>query len=179
MKTQPIDALSCILQHFDIDIHTEGHGLRTFYYVRLWEEGNDQGEVHAPSLEQAFELATEQAKKILLGSLDKPEPEKPTGVHISYFGLSPMQVGRLDKALTRVFRFKLGTMSLGDYLQQVKGWDWKTTTTRTHANKRTNLEYKQLKNPKTTYTIWHKDGWGTDIPKIVYDALAEIPEPAS
>ena len=92
---------------------------------------------------------------------------------IDHEGLTPIQSGRLKKALAKVFRFELGTMSLGAYLAQLP-LTRKSAYTRHYAQKRRNLEYKKLDRPKIEYTAWYdRDGreLGTSIPKVVYDAL--------
>ena len=100
------------------------------------------------------------------------------GNFISYDGLTPMQRGRLDKALGRVFRFSSGIMSLGEYLEE-QTLIGKSAYTRHYALKKgRNLCYDKLAKPKTHHTaLYMKDGreWGIEIPKIVYDALVNLP----
>ena len=63
-KSAAFDALRDALYHFDVDMYLEGHGTRAAYHVRLWQEGDDKGEVEAPTLSEALVLAAEEAKQL-------------------------------------------------------------------------------------------------------------------
>jgi hypothetical protein len=91
--------------------------------------------------------------------------------------LSPMEQGRLDKALNRVYRFSCSTMSLGAFLDS-KDLTRRSAYVRHYARKKRDCEYKKLANPKTEYTVWYLENGrelGMDVPKIVYDALVDLP----
>lgn len=96
------------------------------------------------------------------------EPEKPL---ILRDGLSPMQLGRLNKCLSKVYHFDIGIMSLERWLNRnAETITHRSQYTRTHASKKRNMCYKELATPKTEYTVW-KGSTGIDIPKVVYDCL--------
>ena len=88
--------------------------------------------------------------------------------------MSPMQRGRLDKALAVPYRFfNVGIMTMGEYVTQTD-FDRKTDEVKYHARHKRQGEYKTLKNPRHMYTLWGGDA-GIDVPKILYD-LAALPE---
>ena len=162
-----VDALEQALQEFDVTISKGGP---TTYMVWLAVEGGPKDAY----IRAGGETLSHALHNALTYKPDEPEPEDSTGVRICHIGLSAMQWGRLNKALNRVYRYTEGTMSLRQYLLQ-GSWVEKNKRTRTHSRKRIHLEYKRLKAPKIEYTIWHKDDFGMDIPKIVYDAI-DLPE---
>ena len=65
VKTQALDTLRDVLYHFDVDMHSEGQGPRGTYHVRLWQEGDDKGEVEASTLSEALALAVELAEHLV------------------------------------------------------------------------------------------------------------------
>ena len=97
--------------------------------------------------------------------------------------LTPMQVGRIRVALEKRFRFDGVVMTLGDYLASRQVGATKRVGNHSHEYNRTRFnrmngaeqrEYeKRLARP--SYTVWGADGFGTSVPKIVFDAL-NIPE---
>ncbi len=88
--------------------------------------------------------------------------------------LSPMQRGKLNKALAVQYRFfGEGIMTMGEYVARTD-FDRKTHEVQYHARRRRLGEYKILKNPKHVYTLWGGDV-GIDVSKTLYD-LAELPE---
>ena len=178
-KAIALDALSNVLYHFDVDIYVEGVAPKATHHIRLWQEGDDKGEVEASTLSEALALAVELSQRLLFPEHKPPrEPEKQP-LNIVYAQLTAMEIGRLNKALKRVYRFDLGTMSLSLYLHRLT-FHRKSQQTRYYSRKRYCLEYKKLAQPLTDYTLWHLDDdgleLGTEVPKIVFDALPDIPE---
>lgn len=88
--------------------------------------------------------------------------------------LSPMQMGRLNKALNRRYSFDRGVMTLRRWLE-TSDLTHKTHTIRRFALHKTQGSYNKLKTPKHEYTVWQGDS-GLLVPKIVYDALTDLPE---
>ena len=91
----------------------------------------------------------------------------------------PMQAGRLRKALARQYRFSDGKVrSLGAHIID------HSLTRRSHYIRHYALKKRggcnaRLAAPKHEYTVWWLDKkWGelgTDVPKIVFDALETLP----
>ncbi|MBN2003926.1 MAG: hypothetical protein JXA21_11270 [Anaerolineae bacterium] len=91
-------------------------------------------------------------------------------------GLPPRQRARLEAALAREYNFgDDGVMPLRAYLERKRGeWTHKTRTVRRYGYHRVHLEYRELRHPRTEYSIW-RGSQGIDVPKLVYDAL-DLPE---
>lgn len=76
--------------------------------------------------------------------------------------------GKLEVSLNCVFRFSDGIHTLKAELLK-RDIVRKTTYTRTHETRRTNLTYKELSTPRAEFTLWDINGFGVPVPKIVYD----------
>ena len=83
--------------------------------------------------------------------------------------LTPMQWGRLSKALDREYRFSVGIMTLRDYLTKYPP-EYKKIYVQHYGRRKVHGCYPKLTTPKVEYTIW-RDGIGSAIPKIVWDIL--------
>ena len=92
----------------------------------------------------------------------------------------PMQRGRLQKCLDTKYNWghdRGGIMTLGEYLVAHPPVA-KRKAIREYSNTRVHLAYVKLRTPKVEYTVildadTHR---GIDVPKVVYDALASVPE---
>lgn len=88
--------------------------------------------------------------------------------------LSPMQRGKLDKALAVQYRFFSGEiMTMGEYVAR-NDFDRKLHSVEYYARHKRQGEYKQLTNPRHVYSLFLGDR-GVDVPKMLYD-LVELPE---
>ena len=83
---------------------------------------------------------------------------------------SPLMRGKLEVSLNRTFRFSDGIRTLKAELLK-RDIVRKTTYTRTHETRRTNLTYRELSEPNAEYTLWDINGAGLPVPKIVYDSV--------
>jgi len=85
-----------------------------------------------------------------------------------------LQRGRLEKCLERLYYFGGQVLSLRDYLLKRKAdITHKATTVRTHTNHRG--DYRELAKPKVDYVVWFGERYGLEVPKLVWDALADVP----
>lgn len=181
MKAKAHDTLLDVLYHFDVDMYADCLGSsKAVYYVRLWQESDEKGEVEAPTLVEAMTLALELAKRLVFPSDDEPPSLKPPRpeLRISHEGLSLAERESLDRALNSIFEFDVGVMPLREYLARFD-FHRKSRFVRQYSRKRYRLEYKRLKHPVIEYTLWHLvDGkeLGVKVPKIVWNAVPDVPE---
>jgi len=83
---------------------------------------------------------------------------------------SDLNKGRLRKQLNKQYRWSNGSVStLQDHIESA-GLTNKSAYVKTHTSKRIQLEYRELKNPVTYYTLWF-DERGIGVPKLVYDSI--------
>jgi|SRR6185295_14506860 len=87
--------------------------------------------------------------------------------------LTAANQARLEKALSKLYRFDPIVLSLGQWIE-AGGITRKSKHVRRTASKKRGLEYKTLLEEKTEYTLWKGD-YGLDVPKLVYDSV-EAPE---
>ena len=87
--------------------------------------------------------------------------------------LTPLQRGRLVKALDKKWRDSI-TKNAYTTRERLKKGDFigKETSVQEYSNRKVNLEYKKLANPKTTYEFKTKDGYLVEVPKIIYDRVS-------
>ena len=100
---------------------------------------------------------------------DPIEPLPPAIPNLATSDLTPMQWGRLSKALDRQYRFSRGVMTLRDHLTNYPP-EYKKIYVQHYGRRKVHGCYPKLTTPKIEYTIW-RDGIGSVIPKIVWDAL--------
>lgn len=84
-----------------------------------------------------------------------------------------LEAERTAAALNKRYNFSGEIMTLGEFLAKqelTRG----TATTRSHEQKRRQLEYKPLSKPVTEYHLWYKnEKYGElamQVPKLVYDS---------
>ena len=87
--------------------------------------------------------------------------------------LTPMQLGKLQKTLDKLYLSDGGVMSLRDFVAS-RSFGRKSHSVEYLARHKTQGEYRHRKSPLHVFTIWDGDR-GTDIPKSVYDLL-DLPE---
>lgn len=94
-------------------------------------------------------------------------------------GLTPMQLGRVQKSLAMQFRFNSGIMTLQQRLESLPITSKRVTDSRCNWNRRkfNRMDQKQQdayeKRLRDTprYCVDHGDNFTIDIPKIVWDVL--------
>ena len=116
---------------------------------------------------------------MIQAALDKPaETPAPTVPNIT-FPDDPMRAGRLRKALDRQYNYsERGICTLGQRLTELdltrRSW-----YVQLYARHKRNGCYATLKKPRTDYTVWYTNADGNesgyDVPKIVFDALTDLP----
>ncbi len=86
-------------------------------------------------------------------------------------GLTAMQNGKLEKALSKQYNFSEGgVMTLEEYIQKRK-WVYKKYEVQIYSRKEICMDHPLLEKPKYDYMIWDTQGIGLTVPKMVYDAL--------
>lgn len=86
--------------------------------------------------------------------------------------LSPMNLGKLNKALDKQYRFGNHTvMSLRGWIENGSNIIGKHVNEQVYSDHRVNLEYKKFATPKLHYSIDFSDGTILDVPKCVYDVV--------
>jgi hypothetical protein len=88
--------------------------------------------------------------------------------------MKTLNESKTTKLLDEVRNFSSGIMTLREYIAS------KTVTEKSYSvniyGKKRNGCYPILSKPQYFYTIWFDDKTGIDVPKLVYDYYAEIPE---
>lgn len=148
-------------------------------YLALFQSGQAPSPtVDTELLERAVTLAEEALDEAR--ETETPEPAPRTTFTMP---MDPKLVGRTLKALARQCRWPDGrTMILGERLAET-ALVRKSEYVRRYARKKRNGCYAELSTPKHEYTVWYLDENGResgyDVPKIVYDALPDLPVSSS
>ena len=103
--------------------------------------------------------------------------------HFNFKDLTPMQRGRVDKCLKKLFRWEIEgekeVLSLGE---RIEGLGSLTKYASTNEWKYNRVKFNRMDYPEQeayearlkkgrTYSILYDDGHITDVPKVVFDAL--------
>jgi hypothetical protein len=94
-------------------------------------------------------------------------------------GLTPMQLGRVQKSLAKQFRFSSGIMTLQQWLECLaitgkRATDSRCNWNRTKFNRmdqRQQDAYEKRLRDTPRYCVDYGDNFSMDIPKIVFDVL--------
>ena len=155
---------------------TWGHDATALAHLVLYQTGQAGPTVNNELLERTIVLAQEALDET---SIDEPEPE-PQATSWITFPSDRMLAARIRKALDRQYDFSgRGVCTLGQRLQELelirRSW-----YVQRYARHKRNGCHAELKHPRTEYTVWYMadTGYelGVDVPKIVYDALFDLPK---
>ena len=142
-------------------------------HLALYQTGQAGPTVNIELLEHATVLAREALSERVTQNEPEPDPAPP-GLT---WPTSPMQAGRLRKSLARQYRRNDRVATLGQFLSEIQP-AYRREHIRKYARHKRNGCNAELSTPKHEYSIWYFDAGreiGLDVPKIVFDALTDIP----